>query len=272
MSDDPKTLSAAARALLRSFGVDISMALTVEQNVQRWDDETSLSYDQATARRRRGIATQSDRELIELIDLQLAKGRKLPAAKLMPANEALIAEDIERMVNIGIAPLIAARIARETAHEDTAAMRAVRTFNADGICALVLIGDRGCGKTYAASWWLVHANHLTPPPMRGRTSSRCLVNCDEIGGLSDQLGDIAIAKALVIDDAGTEDERYHAEKVATLIARRYRNALPTIITTNLNEADFGRRYGARINDRMHEVGKFTVTGTSEKDSLRRRGV
>lgn len=271
MSEDPKTLNAAARALLRAYGIDISMAMTVEENVKRWDADTSLSYEQAMLRVRRGSASPPDRELCALVDAQLAQGRVLPKAKALPVNEQLIAEDIERMVNVGIAPLIAVRIARDTAHEDTPAMRAVHTFNADGICALILIGDRGCGKTYAASWWLVHANHLTPPPMRGRTSSRCLVNCDEIGQLADQMSDIATSKALVIDDAGVEDERYHSEKVATLIARRYRNALPTIITTNLNERDFGQRYGARINDRMHEVGKFTVVGTSAKDSLRMRG-
>jgi DNA replication protein DnaC len=96
------------------------------------------------------------------------------------------------------------------------------------------------------------------------------VNCDEIGAIKDELAECATAKALVIDDAGVEDERWYSEHVATLIARRYRNALPTIVTTNLNEKDFGQRYGGRINDRLHEIGRFEIVGKSAADSLRMR--
>lgn len=247
---------------------------TVAANMLAWDEETMASYSEANARAQRGTATRPDLDLINAVNKALAEGKKLPSVASKPLGpEKEInapAEDIEHIIGMGIAPLIAARIARDAAHEETPAMRAARSFYHDRIAALIMVGDRGCGKSYAASWWLAKAPHVTPPPMRNRTTRRRLLDCDMVGNLKDELQELSTSKALVIDDAGVEDERYHSEHIATLIARRYRNALPTIVTTNLNERDFGLRYGNRINDRLHEIGKFEVVGTSAKDSLRMR--
>ncbi len=259
--------------LLKHLGIKPEEC-TVAANMLAFDEQTLASYNEANARAARGLATRSDLDLINAVNQALANGRELPAAAARPLGpekpSTTPADDLEHMVGMGIAPLIAQRISRGTEHEETIALKAARSFYSDRIAALIMIGDRGCGKTYAASWWLVHAQHFTPPPMRGRTTRRRLLNCDEVGAVKDELGECATAKALVIDDAGVEDERYHSEHIATLIARRYRNALPTIVTTNLNERDFGSRYGNRINDRLHEIGKFTTVGTSAADSLRMR--
>lgn len=268
-----KDAKQALSELLRELGLKPEQC-TVAANMLAWDEQTLASYSEANARAQRGTATRPDLDLINEVNKALASGRKLPARAAMPLGPerelAVPSDDIEHIIGMGIAPLIAARIARDASHEDTKAMQAVRTFYQQRIAALILIGDRGCGKSYAASWWLAKADHMVPPPMRNKTSRRRLLDCDMVGNLKDDLPELATAKALVIDDAGVEDERYHSEHVATLIARRYRNALPTIVTTNLNERDFGQRYGNRINDRMHEIGKFETVGTNAADSLRAR--
>lgn len=68
------------------------------------------------------------------------------------------------------------------------------------------------------------------------------------------IGALKNAELLVIDDLGTEQStEWSASKVFTIIDSRYRNKLPTIITTNLNVEMLSDRYGERTIDRVIEM-------------------
>lgn len=63
---------------------------------------------------------------------------------------------------------------------------------------------------------------------------------------------------LFIDDVGTEPESVKSwgnefSPVTELIYARYDRQLFTIATSNLNDEEFGERYGLRIADRMEEM-------------------
>jgi DNA replication protein DnaC len=78
---------------------------------------------------------------------------------------------------------------------------------------------------------------------------------------------VGYSVGLVVDDAGTEKD-FLVNDLAALFVARYKNALPTVITTNLSTVEFGERYGMRFVDRMREVGKFLVVSNDASDSLR----
>lgn len=68
------------------------------------------------------------------------------------------------------------------------------------------------------------------------------------------IGILKNAELLVIDDLGTEQNtEWSASKVFTIIDNRYRNKLPTIITTNLGIDLLNDRYGERTVDRIIEM-------------------
>lgn len=79
-------------------------------------------------------------------------------------------------------------------------------------------------------------------------------------------------KLLGVDDMGTEfirdsDQSWGLSVWDDFIDFRYRNSMPTIITTNLTADEFVRRYGERITDRIREWGHFIEAGG---DNLRKR--
>ena len=73
---------------------------------------------------------------------------------------------------------------------------------------------------------------------------------------------------LVVDDIGREyikKDGWSMTVVDEFFDSRYRENLPTIATTNLNEYEFKERYGERIWDRFQEWGRWIY---SEGVSLR----
>lgn len=271
----PVSAGDALATLLGELGIQPD-ACRVAQNLVQLDDRDAALHAERVERAKRGTATREDLDALNATARALEHRPRLPPSARVPPGperELPVSDDaVERVIAMGVPPLIAARVAHGQCEVDTIAMQACAQFYAERLSILVLIGERGCGKTFAAAHWLVNAVHRCPPPMRGKTTPRKFVDADMLSGIDRTVQQqvIANAIALVFDDAGVEDERYQSENVAALIARRYRNALPTVITTNLNERDFGRRYGARINDRLAEVGRFVVCGTSVDASLRRR--
>ena len=72
--------------------------------------------------------------------------------------------------------------------------------------------------------------------------------------------EIKTAPHLILDELGVEPKNkkvYGTDvtPVEDLLLYRYQKMLPTIITTNLNAQEIGERYGARIYDRLKEVGE-----------------
>lgn len=124
---------------------------------------------------------------------------------------------------------------------------------------LVVSGDKGCGKTVAATWW-ARRQRCTPRFVRSSTfaaSSR----------YDREKRDAWLAApALVLDDLGTEyldDRGSFLVDLDELIDVFYGDRRPLIVTTNLKIDKFRSRYGARIEDRLRESAAFfAATGGS----------
>jgi DNA replication protein DnaC len=124
----------------------------------------------------------------------------------------------------------------------------------------VLSGLPGCGKTTAAAWWLVQKRErvefISPTEARF-IDAGVLVRWPKFDEV--RMRQITRARALVIDDLGTEYSDKHGAFLSMLdevVNSRYSAELPTLITTNLTAPEFKSRYGARIADRIREAGSY----------------
>jgi hypothetical protein len=135
---------------------------------------------------------------------------------------------------------------------------------------VVLSGGIGTGKSCAAGLWATRRNAR-------------FITADDFARLSPYDGgwaDLANWPAVVLDDLGREylDPRgFFQASLDSFIDRRYARELDLLITTNLaakrrypekapsaeDPPQFSERYGARVLDRIREVGRFlTVAGPS----------
>ena len=131
----------------------------------------------------------------------------------------------------------------------------------EGAHLIVLSGGVGCGKTTAASWWLWHGSRGHRQYLR--TGSPRFVAVAWFARHSrydhERFDRLEQARALVVDDLGMEYADAKGNFVADLDAlldARYRNLLPTVLTTNLEADDFKQRYGPRLRSRIQERGCF----------------
>jgi DNA replication protein DnaC len=204
--------------------------------------------------------------------LRLAAWSETPAGLAeKAAGEAKRAADIKRaaaeatarrMEAIGI-PARYRFVGDPAAHlNETQAMAAVR---APGDI-IVLSGHAGCGKTAAACWWLLQ----TPP----RSREPMFVTAARLSRMSrfdeEAMDEIIRAGRLVIDDLAVEyaDEKgFFKSLLDEVINARYSDALPTLITTNIDVKAFKLRYEERIVDRIRETGRFE---SLDNPSLRKR--
>lgn len=295
MSDEAKRLNEIVQQrkarLTRSDPKPISLGvdLVVDDIVSPWmrrlselDDDAGRAWDERDRRIRVGSATPEDLRVHQLAEQALRSGAPFPPeASRMPGPElprskrtwhpeAL--DNPQRAVAMGIPPLIAEEIARGDGRE-TRSTRACARVGFDYLI-LVLIGERGCGKTYAAARWLWQTDHarFIPFAMKKRVRPRRFLEAHAIqdvpydGGERAALGDTV---GLVIDDLGVERDAFRPD-VARLLVQRYRNGLPTVVTTNLSQQEIVANYGMRIDDRLAEVGRFVVVSNDPRDSLRRR--
>jgi hypothetical protein len=224
-----------------------------------------------------GTATEDDIEVQAAAREALGAGRALPLrARKMPGPplshsarswRADQPSPAELATRLGIPPLIAERITAGDSF-DTKSTRACARVNRDYLI-LVLIGERGCGKTFAAAQWLWREQHRAPPTIpRNKLKPRRFVEAVSYADVPfDERTAVGYSVGLVVDDAGTEKD-FLVNDLAALFVARYKNALPTVITTNLSTVEFGERYGMRFVDRMREVGKFLVVSNDASDSLR----
>lgn len=149
--------------------------------------------------------------------------------------------------------------------DETPALLAVAR---DSGLLVVLSGGVGCGKTTAASWWLAHGAHKVMPYLKVRPP--CFITAPWVERHSrydhEVMSRLEQARALVLDDLGMEYADAKGNFLADIdavIDTRYRNMLPTVITTNLKADDFKQRYGRRFRDRVVEGGCFcNVNGPS----------
>lgn len=125
---------------------------------------------------------------------------------------------------------------------------------------LVLSSTQGLGKSMAAAYWLwkISPDRSAAPG----ASFRRWWTAAELAAVSaygDAIPQMKTPGPLVIDDLGVEflDKNGHFLRVLDdVMDGRYREELPTLITTNLNAETFTERYGERITDRIREGGVF----------------
>jgi flagellar biosynthesis GTPase FlhF len=141
---------------------------------------------------------------------------------------------------------------------DTQAMRETRAFLKAAPREkriLMLTGEGGEGKTFAAAWAVACDAHAL------------MVHAIELANLDPRHNEMHAAKLrryqrcslLVIDDAGTEPvDRSNAQlsQLYGLYNFRYENQRRTIVTANLSRESLGTRYSARFLRRADEVGMW----------------
>ena len=143
----------------------------------------------------------------------------------------------------------------------------------DGQRSLVLAGEAGTGKTHLAcallrrelerdraGRFVYFPDYLEEVRTRYADDAR-----EQAQAYTDR---IASEPLLVLDDLGAERATdWTLEQVRSLIDRRYRRLLPTIVTTNYaTPVALGERIGAAAADRLAEWGWLVLGGPS----LRRR--
>lgn len=125
----------------------------------------------------------------------------------------------------------------------------------------VLSGGTGSGKTTAACWWISECEAGEALFVRGVKLARWeRYNMD-------RMDELLLPKKLVIDDLGREFADVNGNLLAILeevIIDRFEEGRATLITTNLNKAEFIERYKERIASRLcSERGRFYGTGVSD---------
>jgi hypothetical protein len=254
---------AAGEAFLRMAGIDVAFA----RALRALPEDEGRVYDALVARLQEPDATEADRNSLTAAKEQIRRTGRLLRVKPRP-NEVRIPRQVQEamdmLVIIGVPPKDVERIARDDL-DDTPAMRSVKAIGSRRM--LVLAGERGCGKSIAAAAWLRHFD----PTARSRSirvNGRRFVEADRAHRFDEQkLSELAYAVALVVDDVGVQASDVDDRTMTTLLTRRYRNGLDTVITTNLNPPEFIDRYGDRVYDRICEVGAWLSVGT---ESLRSR--
>ncbi len=129
---------------------------------------------------------------------------------------------------------------------------------------LVLIGNTGSGKTHLAvsvlrEWVRVgkEAQFITAPEllMEIRESYRAESYRDE-SEIIDRYGAVGM---LVLDDLGAEKTTdWSVDRLYLIIDRRYRDALPTVVTTNLSLEQIEKQLSPRIASRLSGMRVVTV--------------
>ncbi len=246
-------------------------------NFEKLDELSKRAWDERVRRDKEGIATDEDVETQVAAKAALTAGRPLPArARRMPgpplerSRSSWVSsqpEQADLATRIGIPPLIAERITTGDGFE-TRSTRACALVGRQYLI-LVLVGERGCGKTFAAAKWLWTAQHIAPAAIpKSSLAPRRFVEAVSYADVPfDERTRVGRSLALVLDDVGTEKD-FLVNDIATLLVARYKNALATVVTTNLSDTEFGERYGMRLMDRMREVGRFLVVSNDAGDSLR----
>lgn len=136
---------------------------------------------------------------------------------------------------------------------------------------LILCGDVGCGKTFAAGC-ITNALADKGIPVLATDFKRII---DGLSGEKDRSGYIASLdkyNLLLIDDLGAERQSdYALETVFTVINQRYKAKLPMILTTNMSVEEIQQpadvRY-SRIYDRIIEMCvPVAVRGESRRKKI-----
>lgn len=142
---------------------------------------------------------------------------------------------------------------------------------------LVLVGPSGCGKTHLAAAIAgkciengTAALFMVVPDLLDHL--RAAYQPDGEAGYDELFEMVRNAPVLVLDDLGVQNTTpWVEEKIFQLINHRYSSQLPTIITTNLDLAQFDSRIQTRLSDpalsQVHHLEGGSGSRLAELDSL-----
>lgn len=167
---------------------------------------------------------------------------------------------------------------------NTPALQAAKAFDWNKRNCLVLLGDRGIGKSFAAAvaykrWCArLYADNAWADRTKcaqiesAAQHNLCWLRALDVTTCSfSWRPDEGIHNAswlmkpfCVLDDLGTEEGTSRNIAVMNyVLSVRYDNCLPTVITSNLDVSGFYARYGARAADRLCEAGQIiALTGAN----------
>ena len=157
---------------------------------------------------------------------------------------------------------------------DTEALRCVRQWSEmprEKCWCLILAGNTGVGKSVAATWWLSQVAAGVEPNDMAPRRWWSMSDLQRVSNYSDELDPLWTLPAIVLDDLGTEfNDRpgNFASLLYGIVEKRSGSFLRTIVTGNLNEAQFRARYDQRVYDRIRGGALFAGVGGQ---SLRRIG-
>lgn len=169
------------------------------------------------------------------------------------------------------------------APSDTDAIQAARQWTKDDarlVPALVLVGDKGTGKSVAAAWatlqwarkfpWNDRASGTQTEPMVWLDTAG-LRRLGDFGPEAARLVDaVATARWVVFDDAGREGSPRAMEAVSDALMERCDKSRRFVLTTNLTKDAFKARYGEPLTDRLRSSGLIVaLKGQSMRQPFRR---
>lgn len=138
---------------------------------------------------------------------------------------------------------------------------------------IILSGDPGCGKTVAAIYGGLQFSAKTQRLFYFMTSREYL-KCQFKDGIciidGIEVEPESVRTLLIIDDLGREyftEKGWGIDQWDSFFDKRYRDQLPTLITTNMNPEELADKYNERILDRLRECGNWV--GLSGK-SMRKK--
>jgi DNA replication protein DnaC len=119
---------------------------------------------------------------------------------------------------------------------------------------LVLMGRVGCGKTYLCSAvidWMVDKTDDIYFMREGALLERVKAGFAQEWDWRVQLKYITDHYFFLLDDMGsTRDTEFQKDILTEFIFSRYESGLPTVISTNYNEAQIKQILGERIHSRL----------------------
>lgn len=141
----------------------------------------------------------------------------------------------------------------------------VREGNKDGIKAvkefthkpsgwLVVTGNVGSGKTRLLTGMMSTWRQQPVQPLKTSEVLDFWRDALQEDNLGPVFHNYCIAPVFVLDDLGAEKPTdWVVERLTLFLDFRYGRALPTVIATNIDQAELSRQLGSRISDRVFDT-------------------
>lgn len=158
---------------------------------------------------------------------------------------------------------------RATPHNETALDACAAIANGSSKKGVIISGPHGIGKTHLAAAVVIYmANHGNQVSFKNIVDLVDEVKDSFKTGTEAVINRILDASVIVLDDLGAEhvskDNNWIDSLLYKIVNHAYEGNKTLVITTNLDEFDFAKRYNPRIVSRLHEMCDWIAF--SERDA------